>query len=91
MPSVQQVAGITRTLTCPIADGARPRVGRVASTADDTRRTAAALLIAAIAVAVGAVVAVLVVAAVRQTPDASGARPHRAVPAPQAASPNARR
>ena len=24
VPSVQQVAGITRTLTCPIADGARP-------------------------------------------------------------------
>jgi len=24
VPSVQQVAGITRTLTCPIADGAGP-------------------------------------------------------------------
>lgn len=24
VPSVQHVAGITRTLTCPIADGARP-------------------------------------------------------------------
>ena len=24
VPSVQQVAGVTRTLTCPIADGARP-------------------------------------------------------------------
>ena len=24
VPSVQQVAGITRTLTCPIADGMRP-------------------------------------------------------------------
>jgi hypothetical protein len=24
VPSVQQVAGITRTLTCPIAGGARP-------------------------------------------------------------------
>lgn len=24
VPSVQQVPGITRTLTCPIADGARP-------------------------------------------------------------------
>ena len=24
VPSVQQVAGITRTLTCPIADGAQP-------------------------------------------------------------------
>lgn len=24
VPSVQQVTGITRTLTCPIADGARP-------------------------------------------------------------------
>lgn len=24
VPSVQQVAGITRTLTCPIADGGRP-------------------------------------------------------------------
>jgi Lrp/AsnC ligand binding domain len=24
VPNVQQVAGITRTLTCPIADGARP-------------------------------------------------------------------
>lgn len=24
VPSVQQVAGITRTLTCPIADGAHP-------------------------------------------------------------------
>ena len=24
VPSVQQVAGITRTLTCPIADGVRP-------------------------------------------------------------------
>jgi hypothetical protein len=24
VPSVQQVAGITRTLTCPIASGARP-------------------------------------------------------------------
>ena len=24
VPSVQQVAGITRTLTCPIADGAPP-------------------------------------------------------------------
>ena len=24
VPSVQQVAGITRTLTCPIADGTRP-------------------------------------------------------------------
>jgi DNA-binding Lrp family transcriptional regulator len=24
VPSVQQVSGITRTLTCPIADGARP-------------------------------------------------------------------
>ena len=24
VPSVQQVAGITRTLTCPIANGARP-------------------------------------------------------------------
>ena len=24
VPSVQQIAGITRTLTCPIADGARP-------------------------------------------------------------------
>jgi hypothetical protein len=24
VPSVQQVTGVTRTLTCPIADGARP-------------------------------------------------------------------
>ena len=24
VPSIQQVAGITRTLTCPIADGVRP-------------------------------------------------------------------
>lgn len=24
VPSVQQVIGVTRTLTCPIADGARP-------------------------------------------------------------------
>ena len=24
VPSVQQVSGITRTLTCPIADGAQP-------------------------------------------------------------------
>lgn len=24
VPSVQQVAGVTRTLTCPIADGAHP-------------------------------------------------------------------
>jgi DNA-binding Lrp family transcriptional regulator len=24
VPSVQHVAGITRTLTCPVADGARP-------------------------------------------------------------------
>jgi DNA-binding Lrp family transcriptional regulator len=24
VPTVQQVAGITRTLTCPIADGVRP-------------------------------------------------------------------
>jgi len=24
VPSVQQVVGITRTVTCPIADGARP-------------------------------------------------------------------
>ena len=24
VPSVQEVAGVTRTLTCPIADGARP-------------------------------------------------------------------
>ena len=24
VPSVQQVAGVTRTVTCPIADGARP-------------------------------------------------------------------
>jgi hypothetical protein len=24
VPSVQQVAGITRTLTCPIANGVRP-------------------------------------------------------------------
>ncbi len=24
VPNVQQVAGITRTLTCPIADGAQP-------------------------------------------------------------------
>jgi uncharacterized protein with GYD domain len=24
VPNVQQVTGITRTLTCPIADGARP-------------------------------------------------------------------
>ena len=24
VPSVQQVAGITRTLTCPVANGARP-------------------------------------------------------------------
>ena len=69
VPTVQQVAGITRTLTCPIAAQPDPRVALVASTADDsTDGPPRALLIAAIAVAVGAIVAVLAVAACGRPP-----------------------
>src|ERR1700737_3097005 len=82
--SVQQVTGITRTLTSPIATECTPRVWAVdAETRDGPPR---ALLIAAIVVAVGAIIGILVFAALRAGPPEQRPVAIATVPAPKAES-----
>ena len=87
VPNVQQVAGITRTLTCPSPTEPAPRVALVAATTDSGGDgPPRSLMIAAVAVAVTAIVAVLAIALIRQSPSGPQPVPISSAPAPRAES-----